>query len=295
MKRFLSYTLDKFGINALFGYFNKGRTKILLYHSIVKKELFNATRDSSDQCLTDEEFEKQMRYLNKHCDVISLDDFFKVKQDKNKLNVVVTFDDGFLNNCTIAYPILKKYNIKATFFITTSFLSGEDVPWFLRVPNEAKKTMRNLSFLEFEKKVNSFNYARNDYFKPMSWEHIIKLSKDPLISVGSHCKTHYPLTILPTEKLTDELKGSKEILERKLKKKVDYISYPHGIFNENIIEITKKSGYKAAITTLHGFNSDNIDPYRMRRNEIGNRGDLNILSSVLSGSWDFFRQWTKKY
>ena len=295
MKTHFSRILEKSGTNMLFSRLNKGRTKILLYHSIVKKELFNATRDSSDQCLTDEEFEKQMRYLNEHCNVISLDDFFNAKQDRNKLNVVVTFDDGFLNNYTIAYPILKKYNIKATFFITTSFLSGEGVPWFLRVPNEAKKAIRNLPFEEFEKRVNSFNYDPNDYFQPMDWEHLIELSEDPLISVGSHCKTHYPLTVLPTEKLTDELKGSKEILERKLKKKVDYISYPHGIFNENIIEMTKKSGYKAAITTLHGFNSDNIAPYRMRRNEIGNRGDLNILSSVLSGSWDFFRQWTKKY
>lgn len=278
MKTHFAYVLDECGVNIFFRLLNKRKTKILLYHSIVKKEIFNPSVDYADQCLTDEVFERQMWFLKKRFNIISLDEFFNRRFDSRRLNIIVTFDDGFLNNYTIAYPILKKYKLKAAFFITTSFISGIEIPWFLKRRIPTDESMAKL---------------KSSYFEAMDWTNVGILSEDPLITIGSHCKTHCPLITFQEEKVREELKDSKKIIEEKIKKKINYVSYPHGAVNDEIVSIAKQSGYRAGITTLHGFNDITTNPYLLKRNEIGNRGDINIFSSAISGSWDFFK-WAKR-
>ena len=317
MKKYFAKALEKSGLNALFGRLHRGETKILLYHSVVKKADFNAGLDYADQCLTDEEFERQMRFLSRRFNVISLDDFFKGHRDKEGINVVITFDDGFLNNYAVAYPILKRYGLKAAFFVTTSFISEGKTPWFIKLAYEAyksprfgksyeekkavvekmKKSLRGLAFEEFRKELARFGDVSDDeifrdgraYFRPMSWEEVIRLSGDSTVTIGSHGRTHYPLDILDRETLKSEMLGSKELIEQKIQKRVDYVSYPHGFISDDVLDATKESGYTAGITTVHGFNCKSSDPYLLKRNEVGNRGDINIFSSVISGSWDFFK------
>src|SRR4030042_2336244 len=107
MKRYFACALQNSGINAGLRYLNRSRTKILLYHAIVKEEQFNPSLDPADQCLTDEEFERQMEFISQNFEVISLDDFFNSSRRTNRPYIIITFDDGFMNNYTVAYPILK--------------------------------------------------------------------------------------------------------------------------------------------------------------------------------------------
>uniref|UniRef100_UPI00232FEA3E polysaccharide deacetylase family protein n=1 Tax=Acinetobacter baumannii TaxID=470 RepID=UPI00232FEA3E len=87
---------------------------ILMYHGISKDSynIFN-TRHSGVN-----DFESHLKILKNNFHVISLSDFFESKFIKGKKNIAITFDDGYLNNFTNAIPLLQKYNLPATIFVT---------------------------------------------------------------------------------------------------------------------------------------------------------------------------------
>jgi peptidoglycan/xylan/chitin deacetylase (PgdA/CDA1 family) len=82
---------------------------------------------------TEESFDAQVRWLKAHFDIVSPDDIPYVRQIKRGRHVIITFDDGFLDNFTAGYPILKSRNAKATFFITTGFIDRMELPWWDKI------------------------------------------------------------------------------------------------------------------------------------------------------------------
>jgi len=107
----------------MFRLWNKGRLAILMYHGVTDQSLPVWAQVQKD------EFELQMQYVSENCKPISFEQAVKYIRGKIKFpdnSVVITFDDGFKNNFTSAYPILKKYNIPATIFITTSMVDKDN-------------------------------------------------------------------------------------------------------------------------------------------------------------------------
>jgi len=82
--------------------------------------------------VTLETFEKQIKYMSQHYNVLSLDmaiDMIRERTPIPRKSIVITFDDGFKDNYEYAYPILKKYNLPATFFLADGFISKRDIFW----------------------------------------------------------------------------------------------------------------------------------------------------------------------
>ena len=98
---------------------------ILMYHGVVKEQpdKFNYRHVSCS------DFEVQLKLLKQHCNVISVKDLFLNKLSTERLNVVITFDDGFKNNFLYAAPILEKYNLPASFYVTGSTDDGFEWLW----------------------------------------------------------------------------------------------------------------------------------------------------------------------
>jgi peptidoglycan/xylan/chitin deacetylase (PgdA/CDA1 family) len=90
-------------------------------HSLLDRNLWSAT---------DEDFDRQIATIAKNFDVIGLDDLEDALQRPHGRSVMVTFDDGYRDNYTNAFPILKSHGVPATFFITTGFLDIPKVPWW---------------------------------------------------------------------------------------------------------------------------------------------------------------------
>lgn len=103
-----------------------GKTIVLLYHRIVDIEA-----DYNMLSVKPENFEEHMKFLSKNFNVISLKDI-KNSQLNDKNNVVITFDDGYYDLYENALPILKKYNIPVTMYITTKYI---DTPYGIWTDN----------------------------------------------------------------------------------------------------------------------------------------------------------------
>ena len=82
------------------------------------------------------EFENQLKYLQRTHKIITLGEMTRIIAEKRALpkkTAVITFDDGYKDNYTNAFPILKKLNIPATIFLTTGYIDNNDLFWWDKV------------------------------------------------------------------------------------------------------------------------------------------------------------------
>jgi len=248
-----------------------GWGQVLMFHRIVP--FSEKTRIHNHQSLeiTPEHLEETILYFkNQDYDFYSLDDLHTCLQQQKKPTkkfVVFTFDDGYRDNLTLAYPILKKHQVPFTIYITTNFPDQKAVLWWymledLLLENEiinfewaAKKyhfdctaiPKKEATFAAIRTLINqSFtidgheamlatifkNHKKSslDYVKELalSWDEICQLSQDPLVTIGAHTVNHFPLKQLPNEQMVEEINESKIILENKIAQSVEHFAYPFG-------------------------------------------------------------------
>jgi len=147
---------------------------------------------------------------------ITLDDLYsnlKGTQTLPKNPIILTFDDGYKDFFDNAFPLLKKYNMKATEFVITQV---ESFPAYL------------------------------------SWDQIHDLDASGLISIEDHTMHHPSLTSLSSSSIITEIAGSKSDLESHLGKKVNWFAYPYGSYNKFIISEVAAAGYEGAVSTNYG-------------------------------------------
>ncbi|HTB08119.1 MAG TPA: polysaccharide deacetylase family protein [Bacteroidia bacterium] len=105
--------------------FSRYKRMVIMYHGVTATDCFKI----NGRHIPAKEFEKHLIYYKKYFNVVSLDKIYQMKyEDHNskKPTVSLTFDDGFINNLDIALPLLEKYNIPATFFVTTAPIENPD-------------------------------------------------------------------------------------------------------------------------------------------------------------------------
>lgn len=160
---------------------------------------------------------------------ISLEQFQNFLDDRNidmpDKPILITFDDGYLDNYENAYPILKKYGMVATFFIITDML------WV------------------------------NDRLTP---EKIVEMAQGGM-SFGSHTVSHRALGKLTWDEITNELVNSKATLESVLGRVVNAIAYPQGSYNKNVIMIADNAGYKTGFTIKEGICEKESPDFELNR------------------------------
>ena len=99
--------------------------RILVYHGIC---LADPTRFNS-LFITQKTFEEHLRLFKKYFNVISLEDYYNGRFSNDRFNISITFDDGFANNYKYALPLLEKYELPASFFVTAIREAGYDILW----------------------------------------------------------------------------------------------------------------------------------------------------------------------
>jgi glycosyltransferase involved in cell wall biosynthesis/peptidoglycan/xylan/chitin deacetylase (PgdA/CDA1 family) len=304
--------VDKFifssGVLNVFRMLIKDKAVILMYHRVPPKTI------SQNGFCTDL-FEAQIRYLKKFYNIISLKDLVEYSESNQffpENSVVITFDDGYVDNYLYAYPILKKHNVPATIFLIADFIENKrmspmdrieyiitksrerylelrfdeykssinDEVWQIKLENNRKLLARKvvdvalemspadiwalIDYLSMYLKVEVPSVVNEERYSPLTWDQIREMSECG-ITFGSHTYRHLILTKLTPDEKYSELADSKRLIEERLGKKVDYFAYPYGGFNETDKSVLKRLDFKAAISTLEGFNKSNSDLFELKR------------------------------
>lgn len=248
------------------------------YHRIgdPAKSSFDPNVFSCDE----ETFDSHIRFFNKHFDVIDIDELCQLVHSGDKITdklALITFDDGYLDNYEKAFPILKKYNTPAAFFIATDFIDMDILPWWdeiayiikhidvnnVQLPDwpksvnlagltEANKIKAVLRLIKADEslpmniKIEQLKHAVNwqpEHCAPketlfMSWTQI-KDMKDNRMSIGSQSCSHRIMSHLDEEQQREEIINSKLRLEAELGTTIDSFAYPVG--SENSFNDTTKT------------------------------------------------------
>ena len=174
---------------------------------------------------------------------------------------LIAFDDGYKNNYTDAFPILKECNFSAVIFLTTSHCG----------------------------KINDWPYQHNSIPRlPMlSWKEIKEMSSYG-IEFGAHTQNHPRLTEVSICKAKDEIIRSKIEIEEKLDKPVDFFSYPFGSYDARVREVVMTM-FKGAISNRAGKVHAKSDAYALERiNATSQLFKLIPFEVLFLGSFDYY-------
>lgn len=232
-------------------------------------------------------FEEQIKYLKENYNIEPLGNLIKlIKSGKTpkKNYICITIDDGFLDNYEIAYPILKKYNVPATIFITS------------RLIEETNAVSKQPPAI-LEQETNPVCKDDPDIYRlpdmpMMSWDQLIEMS-DNNIEIGSHTLHHPILTKVPLDVAASEIKLSKKEIEEKTNRKVNLFAFPNGQkgdYDNDCCNLVKEAGYDGACIIEYGTNYFFDDLSRLKRITVSNMSITQFalkVSLVLSAPKEF--------
>ena len=238
-------------------FYKKNRAiPVVMYHGISE---YNA--------ITPELLEQQFAWISKNFTSYFVSQIHEANARPNTKPIILTFDDGLRNSAKYVEPLLKKYHLKATFYIVSGLLSGRDFLWnhefLIRLESlplglrkdvfgaasiEAKRFVENLKKQPHDevqmllKKLRELTanlvYTDEQLSKHliMSAEEVAKLD-GTLIEIGAHTDSHPILNNLPIKNAINEIKTSKLKLEELTGKKVHSFCYPNGDYNKELDQL----------------------------------------------------------
>lgn len=172
---------------------------VLMYHYIRTVSDRQTDPVGFNLSVTQPDFTAQVNYLVTHgYSAITPTDLSEALHDGRSLpakSVLLTFDDGYEDFYGVAFPILRRYNLKATLFVVTNFISRRDGRY-------------------------------------ITWEQLRELDNSGLITIGAHTRYHSDLTQVSSARAELEIRGSRDALEKFLGHPVTAFAYPGGRLNE---------------------------------------------------------------
>tara|TARA_B100000029_G_scaffold63741_1_gene57110 strand:+ start:2286 stop:3323 length:1038 start_codon:yes stop_codon:yes gene_type:complete len=301
----------------------KGAGAVLMYHRVLPDTQMADDLDIG-MAVSSSNFEKQIKTLKSKYKIVSMEDFNNnLKERKKEFMITITFDDGYKDNLDYALPILEKFQVPATVYVTTRFLEGDTWMWWY----ELKEEIKNKSKLDFNFKNTKYNFVienqkqKNQAFKKLrelfldlikekqielleiitkkkdrknyskiclSKEELKNLSKHPLITVGAHSHNHLNLKILERENLIYEIKESKVVLENLLESKIKHFSYPYGQgrqVSQREQKAVAELDFDTAVTT-QVYPIKGYSPFFLPRIYVGNNLCEKSLINHLSGFYN---------
>lgn len=276
-----------------------GRNKlsILIYHQVLAEP--DPMRPSEP---TAQVFDWHMRLLRNYFTALSLDDaLHHLQHNTLPANAVcVTFDDGYLNNLTVAQPILAKYDIPATVYIATGFSGGTNM-WNDRViylftdknrqqlslqgekvelgdwPQRrelAHQLLMKLKYLAIGPRIAEVDklYRENEAVEQsplmMNPAEINNLAAAG-VNIGAHTVNHPILKVLPAADQQNEIMQSKQQLEQWTGQPIKHFAYPNGVlgrdFDETAVQIVSQAGFSTAVATNWGVSDSRCSSFKLRR------------------------------
>ena len=266
--------LDKFFAEnyARLGVEHKGCLSAFLFHGLFrdKNECRHEFLDVQ-QGITVKHFEVFIEYfLHQQYSFVRQEDILK-ELDLQKKYALITFDDGYYNNIH-ALDILKKFQVPAVFFISTSHVLEQKSFWWDVISRERhrqgaspEKIAQEQKSLKTKKNHEIENYIVEqfggkalkpigDVDRPLTIFELKSLSSQPFVEIGNHTSNHAILTNYSYGEVKDEMFKAQNHLQEITGITPIAVSYPNGNFIDETIIAAKEVGFKIGITTLEGKN-----------------------------------------
>jgi peptidoglycan/xylan/chitin deacetylase (PgdA/CDA1 family) len=281
---------------------------IVMYHGVTASPLpaFNWCQ------LPAQRFAEQIRFLAREYHILPVREVVRRLADGRPLPdraVALTFDDGFRNVLTTAFPVLKRFQAPATVFLVTGLVGTNQPAWPDRLFHALVTTRHAEVFFEgrawplgtARERAVAYRYladrlkvvdaqTKDDMLErlieetggearvgpesplaTMDWDEAAQLAKSGLVEFGSHTHNHPILSRCPPEVQRQELRRSRDLLRERLGA-ADLFAYPNG-GRRDFTPVTKwllaELGYACGLTTAPGLNVPGADPYELRRVNVG--------------------------
>jgi len=302
----LNSMLYKSGILPLMQSMMNSKTLIILaYHRIYNAGAYFPF-DNDLISATPEQFEQQLRFISANgftvIDFHDLREIMHSKEIKGNRYAVITFDDGFEDNYTFAFPLLRKFGMKAVIFLVTDCIDSTIPFWFDRFafyykqglikachfPVGSEPPVENMplvDLLSFMKTIpnqirlgimDNLDRENIELFddetigglsRPLSWAQIREMNEHG-IEFGSHTCSHPAIPMLTEDSTVEqEIAGSKHVIESEIGTRVVSFSYPIGAASPLAMFYVKKHGYEFAVDYYHSKNklTRHFNPFALHR------------------------------
>lgn len=281
------------GIEKFFAALSKNNKLILVYHGVVN----SPNHSISVGPIATEQFRQHLLYFKKNFDIVSLETMFEMHRTGHtprRKTIAITFDDGYENNYTNAYPLLKSLNIPATIFVVSQCTQQTDyITWYdhiylfqkdldatkvetALVNEPAVKSVaelielikslnineREVLFAEIKKHLPDKDYRATytpEFWRLMNPQQLKELAHSGLIEIGAHSHNHPNLGLISLQQAKEEIRKSKSTLEEATQKEVRSIAFPDGSYTEEVKQLCYKAGYKNLLAVDYRCSSDNND------------------------------------
>jgi peptidoglycan/xylan/chitin deacetylase (PgdA/CDA1 family) len=216
---------------------------ILMYHYV------RIVEDPKDQVginlsVKPQMFAAQMQYLaDKGYTTLTMREVYAILAGQQPLPpkpIALTFDDGYRDFYTAAWPILKQHGFKATSYVITDFIGWDAY---------------------------------------MTWPMLQELDTSGQVEIGAHSRSHSDLRALSADRRWDEIIGSKAILEEGLGHQIVSFCYPSGYYNAGALADVKRANFLTAVTTQGGTKQNLQWAYELPRVRVNGPDPLTAWAS----------------
>lgn len=237
------------------------RIPILMYHGI--REGTGAQHPYFETNTSPVVFARHMKFLREHgYTAVSIPEGLKALEsgDAGKKRVVITFDDGFRDFYTAAFPILTEYGFSATMFLPTGLVQDQKAPWHGA--------------------------------DLMTWPEVRELHAHG-IHFGSHTVSHGELKFMDFPQIDYEVGQSKRTLEEKLGSAIGSFAYPYAFpehqpaFTQRLGEMLESHGYENGVSTIIGRARSCHNRFFLPRLPVNTWDDLRFFQAKLEGGYDW--------
>jgi len=270
---------------------------VLNYHRIGNRDddpfdpgVFSATGDQLNE---------QISHLKRHVSLVTLQEAVAfvdgtINEKTRRCRVLITFDDGYLDNYDVAYPILRSHGVQGVFFLATSMVGSCDVPWWdhiaylMKTARQRRFCLRYPADLVVDVDKDGMTKSLGDvlglYKRPentdptrfigelreeakgndlpvtmrrfLNWNEAREMTSGGM-AIGSHTHSHHVLSQLGPDQQRQELAQSRTLLREQLGIEADALAYPVGAtssFSDQTQQLAQEVGYRAAFSFHGGTN-----------------------------------------
>jgi peptidoglycan/xylan/chitin deacetylase (PgdA/CDA1 family) len=301
--------LDVTGAYALASRYRKPRLLVACYHGVVSRD-HSADPALYGNTVSESEFAAQLEHLGRWFEFVDLagaSRWLRDGRNTKKPPVLITFDDGYRNNLTLAAPILRRAGAPAVFFLATGYIGTDRLLWPLEMEarllqaqpgnvslvaerrrySKSVSNAERLKYLEELRASTSLDLSvidreLNDF---LSWDEVRRLAALGF-DLGSHTVEHPILSRLDAAELRWELTESRARIAAETGREASAIAYPNGGANDytpNTCDAAREAGYQNAFAVGDRFAERSSDPFAIRRWIISGHRPPEVFRYTVSG------------